>query len=346
MDADKNHAKFFFLASAVFAVCIGAAGVGGYAYLHSSARKSFSLFARTQKIFIVERGDGAWEVGRKLEQEGLIARTIFFVFYAWENKITGALKAGKYMVRPDMSPAHIAEMMARGEVFRDEIAVTIPEGFTAREVEKRFRDAGLFLREQKTVSDFTAGDFQAAHDFLSDAPENAGLEGYLFPDTYYIERSATIASVIDRMLKNFGKKFDADLRAAARVQGARIFDIVTMASLVQKEVITEYDMKIAAGLLWKRLAIGMPLQVDATVAYAAGRNAITREDLAVDSPYNTYRYKGLPPGPIANPGIQALRAALYSTESDYLFYLSKPNKETVFSKTLREHNIAKEKYLR
>lgn len=346
MDTDKRGISIFFSAVLLFAACAGVSGVSAYMYFHINARRPLSVFQKTQTIFIVEKGDGAREVGRRLEQERLIAHAFFFVFYAWENKITGTLKAGKYALNSGISPAHIAEMMAKGEVFRDEIVVTIPEGFDARMIEKRLRDAGLFPLEQRKISDFTAGDFREARDFLSGIPENTGLEGYLFPDTYYVGREDSFVSVIDGMLKNFGEKFDADFQAAAQKQGKSIAEIVVMASLLQKEVITEDDMKTVAGLLWKRIAIGMPLQVDATVAYATGKNTIAREDFTADSPYNTYRYKGLPPGPIANPGLQALRAALNPTPSDYLFYLSKPDGETVFSKTLQEHNRAKEKYLK
>ncbi len=343
MDARKRN---IIIKCGIFAACVGALYVFGYAYFYVQARKPFSASEQTARIFIVEKGDGAREIGSKLERERLVANKLFFIFYVWQSKTTDALQAGRYVLSPAMSPARMAEIIVKGEVSRDLAVITIPEGFDMRLIEKRLRDAGLFLNEEKKISDFTARDFSGAHDFLSDVPQGAGLEGYLFPDTYYVERSAPLAQAIGRMLENFGKKFSADLRADARAQGKRIFEIVTMASLLQKEVITEDDMKIAAGVLWRRLAMGMPLQVDAAVAYATGRNTITREDLAIDSPYNTYRYKGLPAGPIANPGLQALRAALYPASSDYLFYLSKPDGETVFSKTLAEHNSAKAKYLK
>jgi UPF0755 protein len=131
-------------------------------------------------------------------------------------------------------------------------------------------------------------------------------------------------------------------------QGKSIFDIITMASLLEKEVRTEEDKKIVAGILWKRMEIGMPLQVDATIAYITGKNStrISKEETKIDSPYNTYKYKGLPLGPICNPGFESIFASLYYEDSDYLYYLSTPEGETIFSKTLEEHNIAKGKYLK
>lgn len=285
-------------------------------------------------------------VAGNLRRERFISGELYFALYVWERGLGGALQAGDYSLRSGMSPKEIADMMAAGNVFRDTVTITIPEGFTVSDSDAVLQKADFFGGERKGLADFTVKEFSEQYDFLRDAPQDATLEGYVFPDTYYFERGATARAVAQRMLDNFGKKLDTGLREEIRRQGKRVFDVVVMASLLEKEVITETDMRIVSGILWKRIALGMPLQVDATVLYATGRSDLTTADLAVDSLYNTYRYKGLPKGPISNPGLQALRAAAYPTESEYLFYLSKPNKETVFSKTLREHNIAKERYLK
>jgi UPF0755 protein len=145
------------------------------------------------------------------------------------------------------------------------------------------------------------------------------------------------------MLANFGKKLNPELREKIAVQKKTIFDIVTMASLLEKEVITLDDKKIVAGILWKRLEIGMPLQLDATVNYVTGKNdpSVTIKDTTIDSPYNTYKYKGLPKGPISNPGIDSIIATIYPKKTNYWYYLT--DGKTIFSETLQQHNTAKAK---
>ena len=318
----------------------------GYAMLIARTQKPLSPVVMPERIFIVEKGDNAKTIAARLEREGFIADAFLFEFYAWNRRLSYSLQAGKYLLSASLSPKSIAEKIARGEVARDIITVTIPEGYGIWTIETKLREVGLLAQEKRHLIDFTVREFSARHDFFSDAPKDANLDGYLFPDTYEFEREATRDEIVGRMLDNFGRKLDALLREEIRRQGRSIFDIVIMASMIQKEVITAEDMRLVSGLLWKRIAIGMPLQVDATVSYALDKNDLTRADLATDMPYNTYLYKGLPKGPIGNPGKEAFLAAVYPTENDYLFYISKPNKETVFSRTLKEHNAAVVKYLR
>jgi len=148
------------------------------------------------------------------------------------------------------------------------------------------------------------------------------------------------------MLDNFDNKFSVTLREEVTKQGKTLFEILTVASILEKEVRTAKDMKIASGIFWKRMRIGMPLQVDATTIYSLGHNDLESSDLKDDSPYNTYLNKGLPAGPISNPGLKAIKAALYPIESPYFFYLSKRTGETVFSKTFEDHKRAINLYLR
>ena len=245
-----------------------------------------------------------------------------------------------------MSPLGIARLMAEGGVWRDEVAVTIPEGFSLSEIDARFKATGFLADGGRVLADFTVGNFKKDYDFLADAPGNASLEGYLFPDTYHFEKNTSLELAVRKMFDNFDEKLSTDLREEARGQSKTIFEIVTMASIIEKEVITTDDMKLVSGILWKRLETGMPLQADATVAYGAGHSELTHDDLKKDTPYNTYTRQGLPQGPISSPGLRAIQAAIHQTPSDYLYYLSKPTKETVFSKTLGEHNKAKERYLK
>ena len=321
-------------------------GAVGYAMLIARVKTPHSLIPASERMFIVENGDNVKTIAARLKQEGFISDSFLFEFYAWNNGLSQSLQAGKYLLSALLSPKNIADKIARGDVARDTVVVTVPEGFGIWTIETKLREAGLLAEEKKHLADFTVREFSAWHDFFADAPRDANLDGYLFPDTYEFEREATLDAIVGRMLDNFGRKMDGSVRDEIRRQGKSIFDIVIMASMIQKEVITAEDMRLVSGLLWKRIAIGMPLQVDATVSYALDKNDLTRADLAADTPYNTYLYKGLPKGPIGNPGKEALLAAVFPTENDYLFYISKPNKETVFSRTLTEHNAAVVKYLR
>ena len=337
--------KVYIGVCAILMICAIAAGIV-YATLFARIEKPLSLTIVPERMFAVEKGDNAKIIAARLEREGFIADSFLFEFYAWNSRLSYSLQAGKYLLSSGMSSKTIAEKIARGYVARDTVVGTIPEGYGIWTIETKLREAGLLAKEKKHLVDLAVSAFTAQHDFLADAPPDANLDGYLFPDTYAFEREAALDEVVGRMLDNFGRKMDAVVREEMRRQGKNIFDIVIMASMIQKEVITTEDMRLVSGLLWKRIAIGMPLQVDATVSYALNKNNLTRDDLATDSPYNTYMYKGLPKGPIGNPGKEALRAAIYPTENDYLFYLSKPTKETVFSRTHKEHNAAVAKYLR
>ena len=330
----------------ILIVLSGAALAGGYFYLEAQVEKSISAAAREGKVFEVKRGESVGAIAGRLADDGFISKPIFFKYAIWKSGIGELLKAGRYLLNSGMSPLEIGRLMAEGGVWRDEVAITIPEGFSLSEIDARLKAAGFLANGGRTPASLTVGDFKKDYDFLADAPDNASLEGYFFPDTYHFEKNTSLENAVRKMLDNFDKKLSADLREEARKQSKTIFEIVTMASIIEKEVITTDDMKIVSGVLWKRLDVGMPLQADATVVYAVGRGELTYDDLKTDSPYNTYTRQGLPEGPISNPGLRAITAAIYPTWSDYLYYLSKPNKETVFSRTSDEHNRAKERYLK
>ena len=230
----------------------------------------------------------------------------------------------------------------------NEVALVVPEGWTARQIAGRMDELGIFSRNDfMTIVNSGQHPVLTKFDFFKDKPIKAGLEGYLFPDTYRIFKDASAEKVMIKMLENFGRKFTPELREETRRQKKTTSDIVTMASLIEKEVVSDEDRVIVSGILWKRLHMGIPLQVDATIVYITGKKTtkVSLEDIKIDSPYNTYKYRGLPAGPISNPGLSAIRAAIYPKDSPYLYYLSTPDGRTIFSKTLEEHNEAKARYL-
>lgn len=214
--------------------------------------------------------------------------------------------------------------------------------------QKSIASAAEFLSELKSFN-------TANYPILADRPKNASLEGYLFPDTYFIPQKAptstTISAIIiKKALDNFSKKFTPDMQNRAKEMHMSIYQIVTLASIIEKESgRTDTERKIVAGIFYNRLKTGMALESDATINYVTKKNnpAPSWDDLNTNSPYNTYKNPGLPPGPIANPSLSALMAALYPTSSDYFFFLHKqPSGEPVYSKTFEEHVQNKFKYLK
>ena len=290
-------------------------------------------------IFTVEKGWGDDDIAVNLEKLKIIRSSYFFKFYAILSLKHTSLKAGEYNVSPKMSAHDIANKMAKGDVIRDKVVV--PEGWDKKDIGKYLETKGTCT--QKYFISLVKNDYSEDFDFLMDKPKDADLEGYLFPDTYEISKGATCEDILSAMLSNFGKKLTPALRTEIKKQNTSIFDMVTTASMIEKEVISLEDKKIVSGVLWKRIIIGMPLQIDATVVYITGNSKVSINDTKIDSPYNTYKYYGLPKGPISNPGIDSLTAAIYPTASKYLYYLTAG--KTIFNETLEQHNEAKYKYL-
>jgi UPF0755 protein len=299
-------------------------------------------------VFSIEKGEGSKEISLKLEKAGIIKWNVFFRAYSLFSDSAGSLKAGEYLFSPSMSIKEIIGKLVAGEVIRKKI--TIPEGWN-------MQDIGEYLEEKEIIKeeDFLAlagsaltEDFSQQFDFLDDKPKNLQLEGYLFPDTYEIVSGEGSREIILRILNNFGEKLTQDLRKEIFLQKKTVFQIVTAASLIEKEVKGLEDKKIVSGIIWKRLQAGMPLQIDATLNYITGKKntKVSIADTQIDSPYNTYKYKGLPLGPISNPGMESILAAIYPEESAYWYYLSAKDGQTIFSKTLAEHNVAIAKYLK
>jgi protein-L-isoaspartate(D-aspartate) O-methyltransferase len=306
------------------------------------------------KSISIEQGSGSRRIAELLKQEGVIDSKWAFVTYVSLKGGASDLKPGVYIWNNNITIPELTRDLTRGGT--NERTIAIPEGWTAREIAARMSREHILSSEDFLRLSGKDGmvRFRQEFSFLADAPKTVGLEGYLFPDTYRIFRNASAGGIISKMLANFDKKLTAELRQEITRRKKTVFDIVRMASLIEKEVVSDDDRAMISGILWKRLRLDIPLQVDATVVYAKqlttdNRQPTTRvtiEDTKIDSLYNTYKYYGLPPGPIANPGISAIRAAIYPQESPYLYYLSAPDGTTIFSRTLDEHNAAVVKYLK
>jgi UPF0755 protein len=303
-------------------------------------------------IFEIEKGQGGKEISKNLKKEGLIRFGIPFRLYTYFKGVARKLQSGSYLLSPSMTIPQMVDKFVKGEVIKEKI--TILEGWSLKDIADYVENNNLGSKEELfqitgyPENQSGSKDYSDIFPFLKEKPANTNLEGYIFPDTYEIQRNEkTLETIIIKALKNFDKKLNSDLRQEIKRQNKTVFDILIMASLLEKEVKTFEDKKIVAGILWKRREHGWPLQVDATLTYLTGKKSseLTKEDLELPSPYNTYKYSWLP-GPICNPGLDSILAAIYSEKSNYWYYLSTPDGETIFSKTLQEHNFFKAKYLK
>jgi len=349
-----RNLKFIFILFVIFFAIV-------FLSYHSAIDKSAG--EQGQDIsFVVAEGDGVKKISQNLLEAGLIKSKFYFEIYVWRTDQEADFKAGSYILNPMLSAKQVIEILTQGKTADREKTIKIIEGWNVRDVAVYFQDQGMgqsddFLemvgypkidyRYNKNLP--TPRDYVNDFDFLKDKPDYYGLEGYLFPDTYRVFQDALAEDAVLKMLANFDKKLTQEMRQDIISQDKTIYEIVTMASIVEKEVRSVDDMKVVAGIFWDRIKNGQPLQSCATLAYILEENKgqYTVEDTEIDSPYNAYQNRGLTPGPICNPGLQAIEAAIYPEFTDYNYFLSRPDTgETVFSVTYDEHVANKARYLR
>lgn len=325
--------------------------IGGFIYVVN--RISVPASASSEEVAItIETGKGVREIADQLVQEGLITDPFVFKLYLLVLRDHSKLQAGEYQLARNLSMIELVGRLILGEVSPKERLITIVEGWNSREIADYLEKQGIIFADEFILAAQTSDTRnilpQKTYGFLEDKPVNQGLEGYLFPDTYRVYKDAGPVKIVEKMLDNFDLKLNAELREKIANQGKTIFETVTLASIVEKEVGTEADRKIVAGIFLDRLGMGKPLESDATINYVTGKNVLqpTYQDTEVSSPYNTYKNTGLPSGPICNPSLESIHAVINPTESDYLYFLTKPDGTTVFSKTYEEHLGNKKKYLK
>lgn len=284
-------------------------------------------------------GTGVTDIGDQLETKGLIRSSTAFVGYVNLKGLHSKLQAGTYDLSPSDSSQDIAEIVAGGHVAANKFLV--PEGITIAKLKLLADERGI------PTADFNdALSASYPNDFLTARPPGSSLEGYLFPDSYELIKPIRAKALVQSMLDNFAKKVSStDIAQSYASMGLSLHQGVTLASIVEKEVPGDADRAMVAQVFINRLKAGQPLQSDVTVIYASAL-AGTDFNLSVDSKYNTYRYKGLPPGPIASPSLSAMKAVAHPTPNDYLYFLADKQGKTHFAKTLAEHEANVQKYLR
>lgn len=307
----------------------------------------------TPVVFTVQPGETAATIATRLQRQGLIRDAELFRLLLRYYKVDDKLEAGDYRLRPDMT---MDEIIARLQHGRFEAAlVIIPEGWRAGEIAALLEERGI-VDGQEFMKLVQGGSYD--YDFLRDRPQmspglNPGLEGYLFPDTYRVPPRFNAADLIALMLETFDARFTPQMRQAAAAKGWTIHEVVTLASIVEREAVVASERPIIASVFINRWEAGMKLDADPTVQYALGyqeegrtwwKTPLLLEDLQVDSPYNTYLNAGLPPGPICNPGLASIQAVLEPAETDYLYFVAVGDGSHAFAETLEEHNRNREKY--
>jgi UPF0755 protein len=297
------------------------------------------------KIITIEKGQASKETANELKNQGIIESPNAFYFYSILTNSYRKIQAGDYLLSSQMSISQILKILTNGETAKEKI--TIVEGWDVEEIGD-YLESKQICTKQEFINSANDSKWAEKFSFLKDKPKNLNLEGYIFPDTYYLNKNTTADEIIETALKKLESELDNKTLEEIKNQDKTIFEIITIASMIEKEVKTLEDKRLVSGVISNRLEIGMPLQVDATVIYAMGqeKEKVYTKDTKIDSPYNTYKYRGLPLGPISNPGIDSINAAIYPTQSNYIYYLSANNGKTIFSKTLKEHNYNKAKYLK
>lgn len=311
---------------------IGIPGVLGYNWVDHQLHQPANPGSSKARV-IVPPGATFHEVADTLHRVGLIDSVVVFDLYARYKHLDRKVEAGAYTLSHNLNMIQI--LQALQVAVPDEVFVTIPEGFTIQKTAAMLDKGGLIKG-----SDYTAlavqGQFN--YDFLKDLPRAASLEGFLFPDTYLIPRNGTAKQLITQQLDEFNKQWNDTRKGLAGQRKLNALQVLTIASMIEREARFDEDRPLVASVIYNRLAAGWALQVDATVLYAKGvwQSSVTKQDRMIQSPYNTYLHTGLPPGPIANPGIKAIDAALQPANTGYFFYLSDPQGHNHYAKTNEE----------
>ncbi len=321
----------------LLAALIVVGGAGAYLWSLGPAAAGQNT---AKSIIHVQPGASLNDIATLLQTHGCLRSVLAFKLHAIVTGQASELKSGTYEVSSAMSTPQLIAMMVAGQ--QATVTVTIPEGFTLAQIAQRMAEAGL-ADEQQFRAATTA---QAVAEILQvNLPKEVrSAEGYLFPETYQFTLGTAPEKLVAQMIGEFEKRFITQLwePLPPEQRWGSLHQVVTLASLVEGEAKLDSERALIAGVLKNRLERGMRLECDATVQYALGKHhrRLTYSDLQIDSPYNTYKHAGLPPGPISNPGLDCLKAALQPAQTQYLFYVARGDGSHIFSRTYQEHLAA------
>lgn len=282
----------------------------------------------------IKPGTSAWEISRELEDQRIITNATMFMTTAIITGKVTRLQAGTYVFEGKHYPLDIILILFKGRTLK--YRITIPEGSTIYDIGAIVAETGLLTKQEFIGS---AQDLETTEFFGIDAPS---MEGFLYPDTYYLAPHMTSLEIMAKMVNRFHEVCPQDFEDKASEMNMSLSEVVTLASIIEKEAVSPKEKPIISSVFHNRLKHNMPLQSDPTAVYGIDgfRRKILPEDLRKTNPYNTYKCQGLPPGPICNPDISSIRAALWPSQTSYLFFVSKGNGCHYFSRTFKEHNKA------
>lgn len=322
----------------------------------------------SETLFVVEKGKSAAATGEDLESQQLISRSFFFRLYLRLVGKSEKIQAGSYLLSSNMSIQEIVSKLLGGEVVPDAVKLTVIEGWNINDIAAKLEELGVltraeFVAEVGEPRQGGAADFEADFEFLADLPANATLEGFLFPDTYFVSQEAAAETVAKKLLANFERKVIENEDFRLQNSELNFYETITLASMVEREVgrnvrrgtvlseeeknqIAEERRKVASVFL-NRLERGMRLESDATVTYITGSKSprATIAETRISSPYNTYQVIGLPPGPISNPSLDSILAVVEPADTDYLYFLTDESGRAYFAETFEQHQQNRERYL-
>lgn len=324
----RKHRKILIIA----AITLVAIAVTGMAFI-TSLNGALDSSSEARITVTIPSGSSTIYIGEVLEEKGVIKSASKFRWYSKINNYDGKLKAGEYNLGPAMELKEIMALLVAGK--SNTAMFTVPEGYTVNQTADKLAAENL-INKDAFMQQVKAGKFD--YGFMQYLPTGENrLEGFLFPETYETYTTANEAQIIDRMLAQFDRIFKPEYYERASEMGYSVYEIVTIASLIERETRVDDERAKVASVIYNRLDIDMKLQIDATVQYALGaqKERLLYKDLEIDSPYNTYKYYGLPPGPICSPGEASIQAALYPADTEYYYYVLKSKNEI-------RHNFAKD----
>lgn len=329
---------FLFIASLLSLFAVGFFFFGSYATNH------FTGSLKGEQRFEVKTNENILTLGTRLELSGLVFSRYTFVWYMFHEEKSRRIIAGEYLLSGTLTIPELAVLLTTGKTVSHDIKVTFPEGWTFAKMAERLTAKNLPGEEFLALAEHPIDQWRTTFTFLSSLPKGASLEGYLFPDTYLFAPDATAEEIVTSMLQNFEKKWGSLLGTAnnnnASLDPKRLHAMVTMASIIEEEGRSKEERDMISDIFWKRITVGQALQSDATINYIHGTTRLqpTLKDTEADSLYNTYKNTGLPPGPISNPGLVSLQAAVYPKGNPYFYFLvDAKNGETIYSVTFEEH---------
>jgi UPF0755 protein len=338
--------KTFLIIVGIIVILIAGALVGGYVYVNSVITSPQGT-SDMPVSFVIQPGESSSEIAERLHDAGLLKNAEIFQFYLWKQGIVSKIKTGSFSITPALNMESIAEIITGVGKNPDDVSVTLIEGQWRAEIADQLVAKGLVTKADFLAATALASKYSERYTFLQGLPKDATLEGFLYPDTYIFSKKNTVDEIVSKILDNFQVR-TKDLQGSSTNTGFTFYQTLTFASILQAEASKVSDLGLVAGVFENRMNAGMKFQSDATLHFILQDRSkkILISDTQLNSPYNLYQNAGLTPGPINSPGIDALKAALAPTKSNFFYFLATPEGEVIYSKTGAEHNAAKAKYLK